>query len=91
MPTSPECLQTFDGKHHWAKRHWLAKPGGRGTLPAYDPAEKGHWSWVWACVCEERPPDALIPQLKELAKEADRIRRVKFGQEEHEEPRMEGL
>ena len=83
-----ECLQTFDGKHHCQKRHWLLRDSRGRRLDAHFPE---NWEWVWACVCTLRAPDEIRDELVEAEAESRRIKSARFGQEEHEEPRMEGL
>ena len=63
-----ECVQTFDGKHHWAPRRWPNKKQGA----------RAEFINVLACVCGVACPDDLIPGVKaalaETAVEQERQR-----------------
>ena len=83
-----ECDATFDGEHHWAKRHWLARDESGAS---YDQTLIENWEWVWACVCKQRPPDELIPALETLARETRNIKALRFGVEQGDQERMPGL
>ncbi len=75
---SMTCSATLDGEHHWARR-------------SHRIGEWPHWTYTdrWECVCTATPPARLIPKLEKLEAKAERIKSARFGQEEHEEPRMD--
>ncbi|KKM02059.1 hypothetical protein LCGC14_1788280 [marine sediment metagenome] len=81
----PECESTFDGEHHWAKRHWLAR---REDGSSYDQTVLDHWAWVWACHCGVEAPSDLIEELTALAAEARKINAAQFGAEQGEQGRL---
>lgn len=55
MTKKRECVQTFDGKHHYAPRKWG------------NPYQGGQRE-VLACVCGVACPDDLVPKVKEQLK-----------------------
>ena len=71
-----ECVQTFDGRHHYAPRRWQKRDGDGRTYP---PWVKAAWSTVIACVCGERPP-AEAEVLEQLAEtQAERTRQANIA------------
>ncbi len=79
------CTATFDGEHHWGKRRWLARYTDGHPR---DPNVPDHWSFVWACVCGERAPDELAPELVAAEAESRRIKALKFGVEPGEQSEL---
>lgn len=70
-----ECVQTLDGKHHYAPRKYL-KRGGHA-----DPNVPENWYSEVRCKCGDHPPDdaevreQLAATARERSRQADLSRR----------------
>ncbi len=80
-----ECEGTFDGEHHWAKRHWLSRFTNGAS---HDATVLDNWDWVWACVCGTRPPDDMVNKLTAQAAEVRHLQALTFGGEQGEQGRL---
>lgn len=74
-----ECIQTFDGRHHFGPRKWLARDSRGRSL---DPTVKGHWSEEWACVCGVLAPAQIIDRLKAGVQETGKVSSRRWGVEQ---------
>ena len=70
----PECIQTFDGKHHFRPRRRLMRNAGGRTM---DPNVRDHWYTVLSCVCsyvtdnEEEARAQLAPAVTERRRQRE--------------------
>lgn len=82
-----ECVQTFDGQHHYAPRKWQWKDKDGKTRP---PWEKAAWSTVIACVCGARPPSESEVQEQLDETQAERKRQAEISKRLLEQDERQG-
>lgn len=73
------CPQFSDGQHRYGLRRWLSRDDAGRSL---DATVKGNWFEVWACVCSQRAPSALIPSLEAGLEETKRVKSRAWGLEQ---------
>ena len=66
-----ECVQTLDGRHHYAPRRWQIRDVDGKRIP---PWERGAFTIEIACICGIRPPSEaeVRDQLAETQTERKR-------------------
>jgi len=79
-----ECIQTFDGKHHFQPRRRLMRDSNGKTM---DPNVKGHWYTVLSCACSYVTDDEekVLAQLAETNVEKRRQREAASKLIKHDE------